>query len=342
MSQLVLKHPDLKHEDLKFNTVEVHAGEPRDMYGALIPPIYQTSTFYFDSTDDAVKACDDYAESFAYSEVLYYNVDFFEKNNLTVPTTWDEMVDTCSKIREITGAPAFGWDNLAGSFMTLVKQFGGRYTDQNGNIYFANEDTDVALKVLNLWKDNVDCGIWRTAGEDMFFSGPFANEQIPMYIGDSVEASYIPSKNPDLNWATAPIPQVSDDTAANLSAGHVIVALNTTGNAEKAYAAYEFIKFVTSYEANLAVVIGGTGYLPIRQSVVDSQEYQNYVAAGHDFLTAGVSQSSCYFYEPAFTNGVTTSSAVNSAVKTMMQEVADNGVEPETALNNLKQTVGLN
>lgn len=279
---------------------------------------------------------------FSYSEVLYYNVDFFEKNNLTVPTTWDEMVDTCSKIREITGAPAFGWDNLAGSFMTLVKQFGGRYTDQNGNIYFANEDTDVALKVLNLWKDNVDRGIWRTAGEDMFFSGPFANEQIPMYIGDSVEASYIPSKNPDLNWATAPIPQVSSDTAANLSAGHVIVALNTTGNAEKAYAAYEFIKFVTSYEANLAVVIGGTGYLPIRQSVVDSQEYQNYVAAGHDFLTAGVSQSSCYFYEPAFTNGVTTSSAVNSAVKTMMQEVADNGVEPETALNNLKQTVGLN
>ena len=278
----------------------------------------------------------------SYSEALYNNVDFFEKNNLTVPTTWDEMVDTCSKIREITGAPAFGWDNLAGSFMTLVKQFGGRYTDQNGNIYFANEDTDVALKVLNLWKDNVDRGIWRTAGEDMFFSGPFANEQIPMYIGDSVEASYIPSKNPDLNWATAPIPQVSSDTAANLSAGHVIVALNTTGNAEKAYAAYEFIKFVTSYEANLAVVIGGTGYLPIRQSVVDSQEYQNYVAAGHDFLTAGVSQSSCYFYEPAFTNGVTTSSAVNSAVKTMMQEVADNGVEPETALNNLKQTVGLN
>ena len=122
----------------------------------------------------------------SYSEVLYYNVDFFEKNNLTVPTTWDEMVDTCSKIREITSAPAFGWDNLAGSFMTLVKQFGGRYTDQNGNIYFANEDADVALKVLNLWKDNVDRGIWRTAGEDMFFSGPFANEQIPMYIGDTV------------------------------------------------------------------------------------------------------------------------------------------------------------
>ena len=79
MSQLVLKHPDLKHEDLKFNTVEVHAGEPRDMYGALIPPIYQTSTFYFDSTDDAVKACDDYAESFAYSRITNPSVDYLEQ-----------------------------------------------------------------------------------------------------------------------------------------------------------------------------------------------------------------------------------------------------------------------
>ena len=79
MSQLVLKHPDLKHEELKFNTVEVHAGEPRDMYGALIPPIYQTSTFYFDSTDDAVKACDDYAESFAYSRITNPSVDYLEQ-----------------------------------------------------------------------------------------------------------------------------------------------------------------------------------------------------------------------------------------------------------------------
>lgn len=278
----------------------------------------------------------------SYSEVLYYNVDFFTENGLTVPTTWDEMIATCEKIHDITGSPAFGWDNLAGSFMTLVNQFGGRYTDQNGTIYFAGDDEAVALDVLNLWQENVNKGIWRTAGEDMFFSGPFANEQIPMYIGDSVEASYIPAKNPELNWATAPIPQVSSDTAANLCAGHVIVSLNTTGDAEKAYAAYEFMKFMTSYEANLAVVVGGTGYLPIRQSVADSSEYQAYVADGHDFLTAGVEQSGYYFYEPAFTNDTTTSSAVNSAVKTMMQEVADNGVAPETALNNLKQTVGLN
>ena len=88
MSQLVLKHPDLKHEDLKFNTVEVHAGEPQDMYGALIPPIYQTSTFYFDSTDDAVKACDDYAESFAYSRITNPSVDYLERRWSTARGPW--------------------------------------------------------------------------------------------------------------------------------------------------------------------------------------------------------------------------------------------------------------
>lgn len=279
---------------------------------------------------------------YSYSEILYYNRDFFEKNNLTVPTTWDEMIDTSRKIHEITGAPAFGWDNLVGSFMTMMLQSGGRYTDQNGNIYFAGEDEAKALEVLKLWQDCAKEGIWRSAGEDMFFSGPFANEQIPMYIGDSVEASYIPKKNPNLNWGTAPIPQMSKDTAANLSAGPVIAALNTTDNAEKAYASYELIKYLTSVEANKDVVIGGTGYLPIRQSVADSQEYKDYLAAGHDYLAAGVDQSSCYFYEPVFTNATTTSSAVNTAVRAMMQEVIDNNVEPQTALNNLKHTVGLN
>ena len=74
-----MKHPDFQPENVKFDTVEVHAGEPRDPYGSLIPPIYQTSTFYFDSTDDAVEACSDYAESFAYSRITNPSLDYMEQ-----------------------------------------------------------------------------------------------------------------------------------------------------------------------------------------------------------------------------------------------------------------------
>ena len=79
MSQLILKHPDFQPENVKFDTVEVHAGEPRDTYGSLIPPIYQTSTFYFASTDDAVEACGDYAESFAYRRITNPSLDYMEQ-----------------------------------------------------------------------------------------------------------------------------------------------------------------------------------------------------------------------------------------------------------------------
>lgn len=79
MSQLILKHPDFQPENVKFDTVEVHAGEPRNTYGSLIPPIYQTSTFYFASTDDAVEACGDYAESFAYSRITNPSLDYMEQ-----------------------------------------------------------------------------------------------------------------------------------------------------------------------------------------------------------------------------------------------------------------------
>ena len=76
---LTLKHPELDESSLKFDTQDVHAGEPRDMYGALIPPIYQTSTFYFDSTDDAVEACADFAESFAYSRITNPSQEYLER-----------------------------------------------------------------------------------------------------------------------------------------------------------------------------------------------------------------------------------------------------------------------
>lgn len=80
MSLSVMRHPEFNRKDYGPATVNVHGGEPRDMYGSLIPPIYQTSTFYFDSTDDAVQACDDYAASFAYSRITNPSNDYFEKN----------------------------------------------------------------------------------------------------------------------------------------------------------------------------------------------------------------------------------------------------------------------
>ncbi len=276
----------------------------------------------------------------SFTELMYYDKDFFADNNLAVPTTWEEVEDISRKITAITGKPAFGWDNLSSSFIDLVLQHGGSFTTPQGDMPFIEDP--VTLDVLKMWQDNVNEGIWRTAGEDMFFSGPFANGVVQMFVGDSVEASYISDKNPALNWSAAALPQAGGSTPAAITGGHVILALNSTGNADKEYASYELIKFLTSTEANLQVV-QITGYLPIRQSVVDNAGYQNYVAQSGgkgDAQRVGVEQSSAYVYEPVFSSGNKTSSAVNAAVKQMMQAVAETGAAPETALGDLAASVG--
>ena len=274
----------------------------------------------------------------SYSEVLYYNVDFFEKNNLTVPTTWDEMVDTCSKIREITGAPAFGWDNLAGSFMTLVKQFGGRYTDQNGNIYFANEDTDVALKVLNLWKDNVDCGIWRTAGEDMFFSGPFANQQVQMYLSSGNEGEFINMKIPEsakFEWSCAPIPQFEDGTKADYAEGFLISMLDNTNDLATRWASWIFVQYMQSYEV-CQKINSGESRLPFLKSVAASDEFLNSAAPAQ---LAGVEQQDFAYTYPGFETDTYTSSGLHDYVVIAMDNILNNGADVRAELEKLISTL---
>ena len=63
------------------------------------------------------------------TEVLYYNKAFFEENGLTVPTTWNEVEEVSAKIKELTGNPAFGIDSIQNYFITMVQQFGGKYTN---------------------------------------------------------------------------------------------------------------------------------------------------------------------------------------------------------------------
>ena len=275
-----------------------------------------------------------------YTEVLYYNQKFFETNGLTVPTTWEELAETSAKIQAITGNPAFGTDYPADMFITLTKQFGGDYTNVKGELLFNSE---AAIKALTYMQENIQNGNFRLAGEDMFFSGPFANGIVPMYIGRTVESQYISSKIADpeqVVWASAAIPQADAANKQVISNGYVLAALNQSGNAEQSYAAYEFIKFMSSKESNLPMTLN-TGYLPIRQSVVDDAEYKAFVEAGtNDTKISGPAQSDAYFFLPAFSTDDYTSSAVYEAVKTMMDEVLVNFKDPaaaiEACLNSLK------
>lgn len=97
------------NEKYGFSTTSIHAGEADDQYGALVQPIYQTSTFKFKTTDEAAEACEHLAEHFGYSRITNPSCDYFEKK--------------LAAIEHGKGAVAFasGVGAIAAAFMSILK-----------------------------------------------------------------------------------------------------------------------------------------------------------------------------------------------------------------------------
>ena len=266
-------------------------------------------------------------------DVVYYNADFFAENGLVPPRTWDELEVVAQKIYDLTGRAAFGYDNLSYLFQNLCYQYGGAYTNNKGDLLFLEDNA--WLEGVTNYADKVWAGIWRTAGEDYFFSGPFARQTIMMYVGGTVESTYINMKGPEFKWSAAPIPQANPEDPHVLSYDHVIAALSLDGYTEETYAAWEFIKFITSTEASLKITTG-TAYMATRNSVLETEEYKTFIAnGGNDALKAATQQKDFLFYEPAFTTDTYSTSTLSTEITTMMKSILENHVDPQTAMDAL-------
>ena len=266
-------------------------------------------------------------------DVVYYNADFFAENGLVPPRTWDELEVVAQKIYDLTGRAAFGYDNLSYLFQNLCYQYGGAYTNNKGDLLFLEDNA--WLEGVTNYADKVWAGIWRTAGEDYFFSGPFARQTIMMYVDGTVESTYINMKGPEFKWSAAPIPQANPEDPHALSYDHVIAALSLDGYTEETYTAWEFIKFITSTEASLKITTG-TAYMATRNSVLETEEYKTFIAnGGNDALKAATQQKDFLFYEPAFTTDTYSTSTLSTEITTMMKSILENHVDPQTAMDAL-------
>ncbi len=52
-------------------------------------------------------------------------------------------------------------------------------------------DSDESKEVINYYLDGVKDGYFRIAGSDKYLSGPFANEQIAMYVGSIAGEGFV-------------------------------------------------------------------------------------------------------------------------------------------------------
>lgn len=270
-----------------------------------------------------------YSLPFAKStDLLYYNETFFKEHGLTVPTTWEELETVSKQITEITGKPAFSIDNLPNFLITYLFQKDAGYTSKDGEILFNNE---TSVELLTMLKKNIDAGIWRIAGEDMYSSAPFLAENCVMYIGSSAGEGFLADSTFDI--ATVPTPQVDTEAPKHIQQGSNIAVLNQGKTSEEVYGAYEFVKYLCSEEVTMKWSTN-TGYLPVRESVANSEEFKTFIEESGSITKESATQAVANgFVENVFSTDSYNSNMVRNEVGAMIESIILSGDDIQDTLD---------
>lgn len=237
-----------------------------------LKPYIENETLKFDNYDDIVKGFREastidgkiYGIPFNKStEVLWYNKTLFEKLSLTVPTTYEEFANFAKEITSKQNIVAGGFDSLSNYYSTYLKNEGVTFDSK------LDPTSEQSLKAVNYYLDGIKGGYFKMAGTDKYLSSPFGNETIAMYVGSNAGETFIKeSVNGKFDIGVAPYP------AKDVMQQGTDLFIFNSATSEQKTAAYEFLKFLTRKD-NQITWGKETGYIPVRESAINSDEYKN-------------------------------------------------------------------
>jgi len=248
------------------------------------------------------------------TEVLYYNKTFFDANNLSVPTTWDEVEAVCAKIKEIDpDSIPLGYDSESNWFITMCEQYKSPYTSATGDHFlFDNEQNHAFIKRFNEWYAKGYLTTQTLYGA--YTSGLFTSTngvESYMSIGSSAGATYQrPAANSDGSYpfevGIATIPQVDAENKKVISQGPS-VCIFKKDNPQEVIASWLFVKYLTTsidFQAEFGMA---SGYVPVLKSVAQNEGYAEFLskADGGNYIAAlsakvCLEQADAYYTSPAF------------------------------------------
>ena len=206
--------------------------------------------------------------------LLYVNGDMLAEAGLPrrAPKTWDEFREFSKKVTKYNAAGepiqlgagfTMGQTSAHWYFQGGVYAFGGQVSDDDFNIHLTE---DPAIKLATLWQDMVfkdRTAMPSNSHDDLL------NRKVAMVFGSTGSMGNLLSRA-DFDV----IPAFMPGQVQNLvPVGGSVLAMTSTDK-RRQEAAWEFLKFMTSAEANSHLVIK-TGYMPVSKS---SMEYPDTVA----------------------------------------------------------------
>lgn len=205
------------------------------------------------------------------ARALYYNQAALDAVGADVPTTWDELIDTATKISDddtVDYGFAFqgaGVEAFAAWFPYTYWAAGGEFTT-DGSL---SVDPQACLTAVTTLNDLVTSGA--TQPDVTSFDLP---EQMGLFTSGEAAMTItgpwmIPAIEDDLPFGVAPIP-AGPGGQATLGVQDAFVLFKNGGNTEAAVALAEFI-----YEAdNADTLVEGRGMLPVLTEGFDAPRYQ--------------------------------------------------------------------
>ncbi len=266
--------------------------------------------------------------------LLYYNKDMFREAGLgeDPPKTWEELLEFAKKLtKPATDDQEATWGFQAVPnfwfFEAMVWQFGGEMADDStGKLLY---DQPGAVEALKFWQDLIHVhGVARCpAGEE---AAAHAITRADFYAGrvamifDSTGQLTAHNQNTPFEMGVGFLP--AGVTHAVPTGGGNIVILSR--NPEIRRAAAKFIEWFTNAE-NAAVWSMRTGYMPVNQVAMNSEEMQKFYAENPNARVAG-EQLQYARTVPA----ISVIPEVVESVESALQAVLLGGEDPATALAN--------
>ncbi len=268
------------------------------------------------------------------TEVLYYNKTFFEKHNLEVPQTWDELEALCAKIKQIDpDCIPLGYDSESKWFITMCEQLGSDYTTATGsnNFIFNNETNRNFVAKFRDWYKKGYVTTQEISGgytSELFTMAESEEGNSYMSIGSSAGATHqrpdkVNGKYPfDVGIAT--IPQMNADDPKVISQGPSLCIFKKQ-DPQEVLASWLFVKYLTTTVEFQAEFSMASGYVPVIKSVKDNPVYASFLekADGGDRIAAlsakiCLDQERAYYTSPAFNGSSVARDQVGYLIQTCL------------------------
>lgn len=268
--------------------------------------------------------------------VMYVNPDLVERaggSMVDFPTDYDGIIDLAAKIDALDSTTEGLWISPHDwRFQSLLGAHGGRpMTADESDITF---DSEAGIAAAGLYGRFASEGGMSTMSENDARQAFPAGTLGIMFESSSLMTRFAQGAGERFDVTVKPMPIVAEDAEVYLpTGGSGIVML--TDDADKQQAAWEYISFVTSPEAQ-KIIVETTGYAPTNALVVEDDSYLGgfYEATPNARVAhAQVAQYAGPWYAFPGTEGV----AVTDIIAADLLRIVE-GADPRDTMTDLADT----